>query len=235
MPPNFSKLKFIDDETKKLIFGYVRNIENLCNVPMAIKHLCLFYSLETEEFGKHSKKLIVSSSTKYKYNDIAYAESLPKFSRSNVFGSIVIDSNKHPNTIYSWTFKLTSNHTLFSTSLPSIGIVSNVISVDDYCFNMYVGGKKHYLYSHYGWDISSGKVRFKNRSCDYNASCHIESGDMIKMEVDLKHKTLKYFQNDKDLDVAFEDIDLNFKYCLAISFPPWSNQVQIIDFSIRTS
>merc|ERR1712228_435575 len=49
---SFAKLKSIDDRKKSLIFGYIRNIEKLCNIdhsPPLIKHMCiLFYSLFIE-------------------------------------------------------------------------------------------------------------------------------------------------------------------------------------------
>eukprot|EP01084_Bolivina_argentea_P301893 520975_1 len=75
MPPIFSKLKFVNKRSKTITIGYIRSIENelngnYYNIPIAIKNLCILYYLKTEQFGKHSKCIKISSSNGCERNDI---------------------------------------------------------------------------------------------------------------------------------------------------------------------
>eukprot|EP01084_Bolivina_argentea_P000395 745_1 len=143
MPPTFSKLKFVNERSKIITIGYIRNIEkelhaNYHNVPIGIKNLCVLYYFETEEFGKHSKVLMISSSNGSAKNDIA--ELMIDDAWYCVYGTIIIDKNNHPNSIYKWTLKLNWKKQKKDV-LPDIGIVAvkdnNKLPLDMYCFNSF--------------------------------------------------------------------------------------------------
>eukprot|EP01083_Nonionella_stella_P202625 740097_1 len=109
MPPIFSKLKFVNKRSKTITIGYIRNIENEINtnyhnIPIGIKHLCVLYYFETEQFGKHSEKIIISSSNGGDKNDII--EPLQFRPWYCVYGTIIIDQKNNPNSIYKWALRL---------------------------------------------------------------------------------------------------------------------------------
>ena len=59
--------------------------------------------------------------------------------------------------------------------------------------------------------------------------------DLIKMEVNTKEKTIKYYKNDKDLGIAIYNINFknNIKYNLAISMDFKSDCVKLINFKVE--
>eukprot|EP01084_Bolivina_argentea_P000398 750_1 len=229
--PAFSKLKCVDETSKNIMFGYIRNIEKIYNAPLAVKHLCLLYYFETEEFGAHSEKLVISSSSKTKHNDIVHQ--IDRTFWNSVFGLVVISSDNNPNAIYCWSFKVTFNAPTYHTTAPSIGIVSDTKAIDDYCFS---DRDREDEYHYYGWETTWKEIRSNNVDITtkhpFGDYPKIKSGDILKMEVNLKNKSIKHFYNDKDLGIAFNNIDLNYKYYLGISFAD-QDRVQIVDFKIK--
>eukprot|EP01084_Bolivina_argentea_P212518 361225_1 len=219
----FSKSQCIDERSRNLTFGYIRNIENINTVPFGIKNICLLYYFETEAFGKHGEKLIISSSSNRKCNDIVHRTDTGDV--NCVFGTVVIGLDNYPNAIYCWSFKVTLypspmlNVWPFVQLLydsPFIGIVSARKAINNDCFS-----KKEYAYNFYGRDTTWKSLKCNNYNltiASYGAYDKIKSGDIIKMEVDLKNKSIKYFHNNKDLGFTFNEIDLNYKYYLGISF-----------------
>eukprot|EP01084_Bolivina_argentea_P319730 554582_1 len=162
MPPIFSKLRFVNKRSKTITIGYIRNIENEINtnyhnIPIGIKHLCVLYYFEREQFGKHSEKIMISSSNGCNKNDmIEPFESLEFNHWCCVYGTIIIDKKNNPNSIYKWTLRL--NKTL--CVLASIGIVAvkdnkEELSLDEYCFN----GWDDDVY--YGFELTWGTIRSK--------------------------------------------------------------------------
>eukprot|EP01084_Bolivina_argentea_P319734 554587_1 len=160
MPPIFSKLRFVNKRSKTITMGYIRSVENELhtnhhNVPIGIKNLCVLYYLETEQFGRHSKELMISSSNGREKNDIVEQMEYGNCWYS-VCGTIITDKNIHPNSIYKWTLRL--NKTL--CVLASIGIVAvkdnkEELSLDEYCFN----GWDDDVY--YGFELTWGTIRSK--------------------------------------------------------------------------
>eukprot|EP01084_Bolivina_argentea_P273289 465481_1 len=238
MPTTFSKLRFIDERSKYLAYGYIKNIENTLNsnsqnIPIAIKNLCLLYYYETEEFGKHSKTLIISSSRSNKQNDIVEVQQ-NNCSWICVYGKIIIEAKCNPYSIYKWTFKCKNDYIdrCADARAPSIGIVSinqNDKPTDIYCFTK--------RYDHFAWDFASEALRNNNiefGSKQYSASKLFSYGDTIKMEFNIKNKSLRYYLNDEDIGVAFDNINTDHEYCLAISLYHDRDQIQLVDFQNET-
>ena len=48
--------------------------------------------------------------------------------------------------------------------------------------------------------------------------------------MDVEQKYLKYYLDEKDLGIAFENIDWSQSYKLAISFATHSHTIEVIDF-----
>eukprot|EP01084_Bolivina_argentea_P319735 554589_1 len=243
MPPIFSKLRFVNKRSKTITMGYIRSVENELhtnhhNVPIGIKNLCVLYYLETEQFGRHSKELMISSSNGREKNDIV--EQMEDGYWYCVYGTIIIDKKKHPDSIYKWKLRLNKSNK--ECVLPSIGIVvvndNTKLPLDYYCFVIASG--QSYPCEYYGFELTWGSIRSKEiddqiGDCLYHSLKNdINEGDIIKMELNIKNKTLKYYLNDKDLGIAFKNINMNYKYCLAISFASKGIQIQIVDFQNET-
>ena len=103
MATNFSRVKLIDDDTKLLLHGYINKLnETDIPTPKEIIFICVLYFYQFEQFGDHSKDIIISStddtigiknicSPKSPYNNGSW---------KSVHGEYEIDCNKYTNTIF---------------------------------------------------------------------------------------------------------------------------------------
>ena len=154
-------------------------------------------------------------------------------------GSIKIDSRNSPNSVYTWTIKVHA-HKQFS-----LGIVAftghnngyyntNNDSVQNNHSNNYEDNYvKEYLFGHskyinYGWtwndkftltesNIFSTDSSFED-AFRPNFNKEMATDKLIKMELDLKEKTIRYFVNNKDYGIAFEKVDTSNQLQFGISF-----------------
>ena len=230
----FSKLKFVDEKSPKLVFGYIRAIERTVTskeheIPDDIKNLCLLYFyIIFEQFDVASHRLKLSSSDKDKENDIV--EQIHAASWNNVFGKRIIDPEQNPNCIYIWTLQFKCNPDQENSSTPSIGIISKdnkcYTDMTEYCF-MYDN------HNFYCWETAWSASRMRGKETSSYAQTFIRSGDIIKMEFNVKNKSLRFYCNDKDLGVSQDNIDINCQYCLALSFATQTHSMQILNFEIK--
>eukprot|EP01084_Bolivina_argentea_P301892 520972_1 len=248
MPPTFSKLKFMNKRYKTITMGYIRMAEkeiNTHDVPIGIKNLCVLYYLETEQFGKHGDQLMILSSNGREENDILETIELCYCS---AYGTVIVDKKKHPDSIYKWTFRIKKEN---ESGLPCIGIVSiegnDELPMNSTCFRLNHRNSSNQVTSnhkYYAWQMDTNRLRSKEIDSSqlffvqYNQAQRdlITDADIIEMRINVKNKTLKYYSNDKDFGIAFNNIDMNRQYCLAISvgFSYKADQIQIIDFQNET-
>ena len=165
----------------------------------------------------------ISSSDESKTNDIV--EQVIDGYWYSAFGKFIIDAKNNSNSIFKWTLRYTrSSGTISSVS---VGIVSNgKYNTDQYCFTNPCD------YEFYAWETAWRCTRNKSRQNEqHNYGGYIKDGQsIIIIELNLKNKTIRFFQNDKDLGIAFDNINMDLQYRLAASFAQQGNKLQIIDF-----
>ena len=94
----------MDNKTHCLIFGYVNELtEKDSLAPVEIANICILYYYQMERFYKSGDPIkIISSDDTIAGNNIA--KIIKQAGWISVYGDIVIDATKYPNTIYEWTF-----------------------------------------------------------------------------------------------------------------------------------
>ena len=239
----YSKNKQIDPLTNKIVFGYIHRLENSYldgnSVPIEIINVCLLYYLFfREKFNKnsHGEGLIISwakAAPKYmaKLGECNTIQKRPFSSLytsesdayNSAFGSVIIDAQLAPNSIYQWTLK--SQIYVASWDIPciKIGIVS--IDCDDINANCFSESSN---YPNFGCDVlcytKFGIEYFKQRTY-HNA--------YIDIRVDTGKGTIQYIENGVDYGIQHKDIDFSIKYKFAISLSNPKDIVEIIDFRIQ--
>ena len=205
-------------------------------IPELIIVICTFYYYHFERFTAHGDKikLIEYQSIATKCENKSAADDLDDPYHS-VYGNIgIIGSNKANK--YTWTFKIlclpgssTWNENLY------IGIDSSNKSCvnDDFSQPMTVAliNQKYHLYA---WG-SDQHMYFKNDGYTYSSRSYGKywrADDIIKMELNMNEKSLRFYLNDVDQGIASQDIQ--FKegetYYLAVAIGDAGTSLKLISF-----
>ena len=183
-----SKLQYIDNESKLIVHGYIRQIEKIVisdhhEIPTDIKNLCLLYYFDkTEEFDKHSRLLQISSINDKHNNLVEHTQNKSWYS---VYGQFIVDPESNPYSVYKWTLKYGHVH---SGSSPSIGIVGadGDLPTEKYCFMNPTN------YDYFAWESAWSGLRDKENtnSLRYGSNRRPRNGDVIIMELNVTNNSL---------------------------------------------
>ena len=222
------RLKFVDSQTNLLVTGYTKSFNDLKNehiFPTDIINMIILFLFEIEKFIKSGKEIeIIDGGTK-----ATIVDDNPGY--TTVHGKLDIDCGKYTNAIYKWKFNVQADGT-------SIGIDSDTQRqyVDKYCFPAYASDKARYFYAmgdtgDLEYNCSDGPWTV-NKPKEY--SDYIKKGDEIDMILDVSTKTMIFYKNGKNLGVAYDDIDADKIYHMAICLG--SNEpdefIEIVDFDV---
>ena len=210
------QLSAIDNHTKYSVYGYIKSQHKSLfksspyalfqNVPIAISSLCtLYYHIEDNLVGsKGSIPNLVTISedgkTIKKRNDpwqIRFAMPLYHYDNDN-HGSLIIPSTNKG--IYTWSIKMVY------LPLMRYSIVIGIKS-DGY----QLATRKHLNYSYFiRYPAGNGSLESHDSKFGrfYGANDIFITGDVIKMELNLKNRQIEYYKNDECLGVAFDFIDV---------------------------
>eukprot|EP01084_Bolivina_argentea_P130621 230585_1 len=209
----------MDPRGELLITGFIRCIQSLIKyqiIPTSIINLC-FQFCQKEYFTVHGANISFDKVT----NTITRILK-PKCRPCTAYGNIQISNNNIG--IFSWTFKVL----LKSGNKIYIGIDSS--NKNNAKRNL---SKKHTFYVFNGSTIYDhcGEKKRLGFAQDY-----WRVNDIIKMEINIKTKRIKYYLNDKKPQTAFYFIDFNNDkiYNLAIHFREtrytYNGSIQLIHF-----
>ena len=190
--------------SKDLINGYIRlRYRGSNTIPIVINYICLLYCLMKDRFGKYGKLLqILSSKQNTDYYDIVEGMK-GSWMWNTVYGTVNVNANKNINSVASWKFKSESEFLVIG--IVDVMKISNFNKTESFCFS------DDGSYGWYGcgelW--SNGKFESKDK--------RFKAGDTIKLELNLPQKTLRFYKNDKDINLQIQNIDSTHTYRLAIS------------------
>ena len=235
MSTSFNLLKYVDDKSRDLAFGYIRTMENKLQqpnqfeIPREIKNLCLMYYFEFEQFYEYDETVLkVSSSSEHRHNDIV--QQIATGCWYSVYTRFIIDPEQQPNAIYIWRVQFTRPIERYKKASPAIGIVSAEHNpLNSYCFMSY----DHQFYC---WQTAWQNARTTKQKGDstlspeYGGQKGLDTGDIVTIELDIKNKWLRFYLNDRDLGIAHENINMDYKYKLGISFAHFGHKMQLLDF-----
>ena len=131
-----------------------------------------------------------------------------------MYRTVVIDTNKFKDLTVNWSLRVESRYI-------AIGINASDEITDSFCFARCSNSCYYAWYGHNG-DLCTYTGRYRRHSFD--------EGDTIKMELNVKHKILKLYRNDQDINVKFDNIDTTKTYRLALSmYTMGGKRAQLID------
>ena len=223
----FDEIKKIDERTKIIVLGYIRLCQKLLssknnpyyNIPELINYLCIIYYHHSEYFTKHGQFIQLNQN-----NDTITRILKVSNTDNSVYGNILIDAAVNLNIIYSWTFKI------IESSLMFIGIDSSNKKHIGGDFSFFNGD---YFYAYGGGDgIGNHGWIYSQITLEEEYGDNLKINDELRMELNTKNSTMRYFINNIDQGIAFQDIDFddNKKYYMAICLTS-SSKVKLIDFN----
>ena len=229
---DFRKIKSIPSYDRNLIFGYFRILQNLFNsldpyynAPKLVIYLCLYYYDDREFFAVHGLFIkldktnkLASHTKKFKIFEIE--------STNTIYGNIDINPSDKSSNLYIWRFEIIESH--YSIY---IGIDASNKSYKDSSFydksSFYFASDGEILLCHDDSLIDDDTIDNFGLidDSDYWQKC-----DLIKMELNTKNKTIKYYKNWENEGIGFKNIDFGNKICnLAISIGD-EESIKLIDF-----
>ena len=226
-PPN-EDLKLVPKETNYLISGYIRE-SDIKDVAEVIIQIIVSYIFEIGDYFAIIGEGVQISGI-YK-NKPKYAKVNRKGKWATAYGNIIIDPQT--NLIYEWTFKIGGEVT-------GIGIISvgnrpdpTYFAADDWnSAGKYYG----FVNTPYRQNLWNSKI-----GGGWNDFDGFEKGDIIKMSINTKKGTMRYYRNDQYKVILFgpgnitntserDTLDWSYKYRLVVSLQRVTRTIELIKF-----
>ena len=220
----FDKLKLVDQQTKDLVAGYIRIIEqqldNDAIIPSLVITTCILFYHLSEFFSIYGEDMSVDEDCTL----LQIACPGNKISRSTAYGNIKIN-NKY-NCIYSWTIQLIK-----------MDIFETFIGIDS--------SDKKYIEGGFIWSVRydekdifyaiGDQFSVISNDIDQDWDDPIEEGDIVKMNVNTMDKTMAICVNNDSRGVVFKNIEFNdTEYYLAVTLattkPDYGHTVKLLNF-----
>ena len=220
----YFKLDKVDNKTKYVIFGFVRECQLLLpktsvyyNIPISFNHLIIAFYYQYEEFYKVSSNISLSQENRLLKVDY-------RGDWCNAFGKLAIESMSKVHCY--WKIKCVKE-----TNNMFIGIATHRNIDSPYQYNY-----SHLFYAFFnddGYD-EIGEIRTTDGQNEIAESYGqgYKQGDIVTIDLNLKRRELKFHVNDNINDVAFDGIkcDENTTYYLAIGVLGALHKMSIIEF-----
>lgn len=224
----FEKIKLVDQKTKDLVAGFIRNSEQEFNenaiIPSSITTICTLFYYLGEFFADCGKNMVIEN--EMKILKIA-APRHWKVVRNTGYGNVNI--NNEYNCIYSWTLKL--------VALDSFNTYIGIDSSDkEYIDDNFSSGQNNTYYLITSRGVKSyqvSKVDETHGSGSYGRE--MEAGDVIKMEINTKDTTMEVWINNQSQgiafkDIAFDEVEYHFAISLCTNEANFATCVELVDF-----
>ena len=211
---SFDRLKLVDQRTKDLVEGFIKKASHDIDIPSSIVSVCILFYYLGEFFSTCGDAM--------KIDDNKTILKACPLARNTGYGNIRI--NNEYNCIYSWTLKLVA-----------LDIYNTWIGIDasnkEYSHRNFSLAAKHY----YAIDVrGSKKSRISGQSSTrVNYGKRMKEGDIVKMDINTKDRTMSFWINDEYQGIAFEDVAFDgVEYYLAISLfkQNCEHWVKLLDF-----
>ena len=215
---NLLKLKLVDDRTRYLLSGFVREIENsfTLTIPELILVICTFYYYPFESLIKENcgpDILLDGNCAEYKQGRW-----------NTVYGNIIIDGNKFPNALYKWTLKPLK----IGSDIINIGISTNFSEMMDNPYN-------NFEYNSYGISRKGDIKKGKKWDMQRNENIRFQAADIIRMEVNVAQSVISFYKLDsKMVEIKIENIQTS-KFKLAICLSQCAVELMDFQFALDNS
>lgn len=226
MALNLEELKKIDQQIQHIVFGFVRQCQSLLpdhtenayyTIPSLAFYLCLSYF--------HSAYLDKNNRGKYmKVNEESNSVSIDKgeegthvtdWSMGNtIYGNQWLRSNS--NMKYEYELEITHIHPSYSDVY--IGISSKDVTIQDYVNDNVSEDCIYYAQTNWGSTYTNHNSNDKSHKA-YSGKPYTKSGDILRLMINFKEKTVKLSVNNDEEGACFTNIKIgdDIEYKLAIS------------------
>ena len=214
MPFSLEAIKSIDQRTQDIANGFIRASQSLIindnhpyyNIPSLVFVITVLYYYNPEYFTIHGQFIKLN-----KDKDTVTLTNEYSFISGTAYGNVIIDKRSKGSHI--WTFSVVKPDCSGQGEM-TIGIDSSRKKFADDC--MYVSHRKEYAYYGYvsfndGDDACTAirtynaKLDHKHYECEYGV-IYSDTESEVKMELNMRNRTLKYYVNDTDQGIAFDNI-----------------------------
>ena len=206
----------IDDDTKYLLHGYIRNIQKSIDniIPDIIINVILSFYYISEYFHIFEDKYY-----KIVKDNNQIIQCIKSHHDASIYGNILIDCDGNQQR-YIWSFRINKK---YPTNHFYIGISSTYETMQRYYWNT--------LSSNYCLQLDGYKWS-KDHPQEYTKE-KFENGDIVDMILDLNLRQLSFMKNGTiNLKVAYKNIDIEpkIKYRMAIRMDNEDDELELIGF-----
>ena len=223
--------KVIDQDQTDLITGYFRRIKRIIDIddnnpyydaPELVVYVTVLYHWIQEFFTVCAEGKMKISDAKDTVDTIGLSGS------ATVYGNVAIDGSILAK--YIWEFKVIYRTPVYT--ITTIGIdASNKGKIHQYFYNV---SDDHYFYAYKTTQYAGYKYENAENNMfgtDYGKG----RGDdnlTVKMELDTKERTIKFYHDEQDLGIAFDNLKFNgdIIYHLAVYIQETETSVQLSNF-----
>ena len=214
----------VDEKDEYLVYGFVRNIQSqLPNssifyiIPEVVYYQCIFFfTTFVEYFTSYNGNIELKQDSNDRIINCTQSGG------STAYGNICID-NKSP-CVYVWKFKIIGEI--------AKGIFIGVNSDKTYKhfvrgrFNSWIRSAPYFAYCNDGFRYCVTKTEGARAV----SGVKFELNDIIRMEVNIYNKTIKYYVNDKRALTYGFQIDNDVKCYMAVALDKKNSSVKLLHF-----
>ena len=218
---DLSKYKNVDQKTKDLISGYIRNtqITNV-NIPALINYICTLFYYVSEKWNKQrtTQNCLIS------YDELTM-ESIDENEFTTAFLTQIAESGQHH-----WKFKIIERPSEDAGNL-IIGIVKDIV-IDKVIQDQWIGKSKN---ASYCLDVSFNELNIHDKcnSWEGGYATRCKQGDIIDMYLDLDKLELSFSIGGTHYGKAF-DVDSGFGYTAAVSVWPNGTKLTLLSYDCQS-
>ena len=214
---NFQLLNSIDQRTKDIVNGYIHKVQTLIcghdNNPYfiisdLIISLCIIYYYQSEYFSVWGSEMMIKSSYLEKQNIVEMRSG----NWNTAYGNLQINAKNYSNSILKWKIKILNDAWMcFGLDASNKKYLRAVF----WSRQAAKDGNKFYCYRSDGFKYSHNNTLTVQYGERYGGDYH--AGDEVTLELNVKHKTIKFYKNSEDLGIAFKDFDGSVTYNFAVT------------------
>ena len=227
MALSFARLKQIDGRCRSIVFGYVRQMQNvysLSNIPSIISYFCLGFYFQDEYFEKAADYIQISDDKR----TITATESTKNF-YTGAIGSKCIDPKLHQ--IATWTFKINK---VFDTD-DTRKLSRKWRAVSERIIIRIISNIADYGVSGPSYGFCSRGCRYIRRAFRCGWPYPFTKGDIVTVKLDTKERKYMARKNDEKWINVHEGIQVKgVRYKIAVYLPAKDGSVTLIDFKLQS-
>ena len=213
------KVRTIDQRFKDCVFGYTRQVQKQLpsddnvyfTIPTLVIHWILLYFYETDKFDSNC------IGDGYELSEDDKVLKKVEWNSSSVYLLKIIEYGVHK-----WTFKLREVNEFGTSMTIAIWKTKHEPILDQCLYNPPKG-------TAYGWMITGGYLICGDSDDTSKYGKLVHNDDIIEMILDLNDQTLRYFCNQQDFGIAYQNIELT-SYRAALSIFSKHDCIELVSY-----